>query len=63
MCNFYFQVQAIFGRQSAPTNEFDAWCTSALSALNAQVDVPTFLAFLRDIESPYEVRKAPILEN
>merc|ERR1719370_1837698 len=36
-------------------NEFEAWCSSALSNLNAQVDIPTFMAFLKDIESPYEV--------
>jgi len=36
-------------------NEFEAWCSSALANLNAQVDIPTFMAFLKDIESPYEV--------
>lgn len=35
--------------------EFDSWCVSALDGLGAQVDIPTFLAFLKDIESPYEV--------
>lgn len=36
-------------------NEFEDWCAGALVSLQAQVDVPTFLTFLRDIESPYEV--------
>jgi PERQ amino acid-rich with GYF domain-containing protein len=36
-------------------NEFEDWCSSALENLQAQVDIPTFLTFLRDIESPYEV--------
>merc|ERR1711997_800149 len=36
-------------------NEFEAWRASALANLNAQVDIPTFMAFLSDIESPYEV--------
>jgi len=36
-------------------NEFEDWCSSALQNLQAQVDIPTFLAFLKDIESPYEV--------
>merc|ERR1712126_710063 len=36
-------------------NEFEDWCTRALHDLQAQVDIPTFLGFLMDIESPYEV--------
>merc|ERR1712107_879532 len=31
------------------------WCTRSLQAMQAQVDIPTFLGFLMDIESPYEV--------
>jgi len=37
------------------TKLFDDWCKNSLENLNAQVDIPTFLAFLRDIESPDEV--------
>lgn len=37
------------------TKQFDDWCKTALEGLCAQVDIPTFLSFLRDIESPYEV--------
>jgi len=36
-------------------NEFEDWCTKALHELQAQVDIPTFLGFLMDIESPYDV--------
>ena len=53
------KVAQIFRENSAKNtprqNEFEAWCSSALSNLNAQVDIPTFMAFLKDIESPYEV--------
>jgi len=36
-------------------NEFESWCARALERLNTEVDIPTFLNFLIDIESPYEV--------
>ena len=36
-------------------NEFDDWCGRALAKLSSQVDVPTFLGFLKDVESPFEV--------
>ena len=41
-------------------NEFEDWCTKALHDLQAQVDIPTFLGFLMDIESPYDVSNNPI---
>jgi PERQ amino acid-rich with GYF domain-containing protein len=37
-------------------NEFTMWCTRTLSAMNGNVDVPTFVSFLQDIESPFEVK-------
>jgi len=53
------KVAQIFRENSAKNtprqNDFEAWCSSALANLNAQVDIPTFMAFLKDIESPYEV--------
>ena len=53
------KVAQIFRENSAKNtprqNEFEAWCSSALANLNAQVDIPTFMSFLKDIESPYEV--------
>merc|ERR1719285_1351255 len=48
------KVKQIFGEKK-PKNEFEDWCTSRLQAMQAQVDIPTFLGFLMDIESPYEV--------
>ncbi|XP_055585419.1 GIGYF family protein Gyf [Uranotaenia lowii] len=38
------------------TNEFTGWCTRALTSLNSNVDIPTFVGFLQDIESPFEVK-------
>ena len=56
------KVAQIFRENSAKNtprqNEFEAWCSSALANLNGQVDIPTFMAFLKDIESPYEVRSS-----
>ena len=43
------------GGKQKPKNEFEDWCSRALSDLQAQVDIPTFLGFLMDIESPYDV--------
>ncbi|GAB0101008.1 hypothetical protein DMENIID0001_171250 [Sergentomyia squamirostris] len=37
-------------------SEFTSWCIKALAAMNSTVDIPTFVAFLQDIESPYEVK-------
>ncbi|XP_065370812.1 GIGYF family protein Gyf [Calliphora vicina] len=36
--------------------EFTNWCTKSLNNMNTKVDVPTFVSFLRDLESPYEVK-------
>ena len=44
-------------QQQKSKNEFEEWCSKALQELQAQVDIPTFLGFLMDIESPYEVIK------
>merc|ERR1712004_83020 len=49
------KVAAIFKGKGKPKNEFDEWCITALGKLDPQVDVPTFLAFLIEVESPYEV--------
>ena len=52
------KVAAIFKESKGkPSNEFDEWCTNALDKLNPQVDIPTFMSFLNDVESPYEVCK------
>merc|ERR1712117_678399 len=40
--------------EKKPKNDFEEWCSKALQGLQAQVDIPTFLGFLMDIESKYE---------
>nr|XP_022340594.1 GRB10-interacting GYF protein 2-like isoform X2 [Crassostrea virginica] len=47
-------VQRLF-QGSAPTDDISQWCDKALKALNTSVDIPTFVAFLKEVESPYEV--------
>ena len=49
------KVAAIFRDKQKPQNEFESWCSVSLERLNAEVDIPTFMAFLNDIESPFEV--------
>jgi hypothetical protein len=39
------------------TKNFQSWCRSSLESLNTDVDIETFMGFLQDIESPYEVRR------
>ncbi|CAH2035372.1 unnamed protein product, partial [Iphiclides podalirius] len=39
-----------------PEVEFETWCTSNLNLWSTKIDVPTFIGFLKDIESPYEVK-------
>ncbi len=51
-------MNSIFKDKKQPENAFERWCQGALQNLNAQVDIPTFMAFLHDIDSPYEVRLA-----
>ncbi|XP_018902455.2 GIGYF family protein Gyf isoform X1 [Bemisia tabaci] len=40
----------------AKNDEFSQWCHKAISNIKTSVDVPTFVGFLRDIESPFEVK-------
>lgn len=50
------KVASIFKESKGkPENEFEEWCINALEKLDPQVDIPTFLGFLNDVESPYEV--------
>ncbi|XP_045478722.1 GIGYF family protein Gyf isoform X2 [Harmonia axyridis] len=37
-------------------DEFTNWCTKALSNITAEIDIPTFVTFLKDIESAMDVR-------
>ena len=57
------KVAAIFKESKGkPQNEFDEWCIIALEKLEPQVDIPTFLGFLNDVESPYEVSRLGLLQ-
>ncbi|XP_073976493.1 uncharacterized protein isoform X7 [Rhodnius prolixus] len=38
-------------------DEFTQWCTAALSNIQSSVDIPTFVNFLRDVESAGEVQE------
>nr|XP_021184848.2 GRB10-interacting GYF protein 2 isoform X1 [Helicoverpa armigera] len=43
-------------KEPSPAGEFDAWCAGVLTSWSSKIDVPTFVGFLKDIESPYEVK-------
>ncbi|CAH0716719.1 unnamed protein product, partial [Brenthis ino] len=43
-------------KETSPVAEFEGWCTTVLASWSTKIDVPTFVGFLRDIESPYEVK-------
>ncbi|XP_050683099.1 GRB10-interacting GYF protein 2 isoform X2 [Leptidea sinapis] len=43
-------------KEKTPAVEFETWCTNALSSWSSKIDVKTFVTFLKDIESPYEVK-------
>uniref|UniRef100_A0A2A4J7G3 GYF domain-containing protein n=1 Tax=Heliothis virescens TaxID=7102 RepID=A0A2A4J7G3_HELVI len=43
-------------KEFSPSVEFDAWCAGVLTSWSSKIDVPTFVGFLKDIESPYEVK-------
>ncbi|ESP03518.1 hypothetical protein LOTGIDRAFT_171304 [Lottia gigantea] len=47
-------VKSLFKPQQK-SDEFTTWCENALKTIATSVDVPTFIAFLQDVESPYEV--------
>jgi PERQ amino acid-rich with GYF domain-containing protein len=49
-------VLKLFGNQRHhKKDEFTDWCTEALSKFQSSIDVPTFFAFLKDVESPFDV--------
>ncbi|XP_061934620.1 GRB10-interacting GYF protein 2 isoform X1 [Apis cerana] len=50
-------VKKLFEQNTAKTDDFTQWCNKALSGLQVSVDIPTFVGFLRDIESAYEVKE------
>ncbi|XP_015586467.1 GRB10-interacting GYF protein 2 isoform X1 [Cephus cinctus] len=51
-------VRKLFDQNIAKPDDFTQWCNKALSGLHGlPVDIPTFVGFLRDIESAYEVKE------
>ncbi|XP_076220764.1 GIGYF family protein Gyf isoform X2 [Nomia melanderi] len=50
-------VKKLFEQNTAKADDFTQWCNKALSGLQVSVDIPTFVGFLRDIESAYEVKE------
>ncbi|XP_033224108.1 GIGYF family protein CG11148-like isoform X2 [Belonocnema kinseyi] len=50
-------VKKLFEQNTAKPDDFTQWCNKALAGLQVSVDIPTFIGFLRDIESPYEVKE------
>ncbi|XP_037075705.1 GIGYF family protein CG11148-like [Pollicipes pollicipes] len=47
----------LFAGPEDPSDDgFHAWATATLSKMKTGVDVPTFIGFLKDVESPYEVQ-------
>ncbi|TGZ57709.1 Uncharacterized protein DBV15_08333 [Temnothorax longispinosus] len=50
-------VKKLLEQNTAKTDEFTQWCSKTLSSIQASVDIPTFVTFLRDLETPYEVRE------
>lgn len=49
-------VQRLF-QGKVRTDEFSQWCEMALQSMGASVDIPTFVTFLQEVESPYEVHE------
>ncbi|XP_076652489.1 GIGYF family protein Gyf isoform X3 [Halictus rubicundus] len=50
-------VKKLFEQNTAKVDDFTQWCNKALSGLQVSVDIPTFVGFLRDIESAYDVKE------
>ncbi|XP_068619781.1 uncharacterized protein Gyf isoform X2 [Battus philenor] len=51
-----FTPPVIPKKESSPAVEFEYWCNNVLAFWSTKIDVPTFVAFLKDLESPYEVK-------
>lgn len=50
-------VKKGFDNNTAKTDDFQQWCYRTLCGLQPSVDIPTFIGFLKDIESAYEVKE------
>ncbi|KAH8256443.1 hypothetical protein KR032_007294 [Drosophila birchii] len=53
---FKAQADSSISKVNEYENEFTNWCMKSLDNMSAKVDVPTFVAFLQDLEAPYEVK-------
>ncbi|XP_043245024.1 GRB10-interacting GYF protein 2-like isoform X2 [Amphibalanus amphitrite] len=49
-------VMKLFVQEEPADDGFHAWATATLKRMKADVDVPTFIGFLKDVESPFEVK-------
>ncbi|XP_076472424.1 uncharacterized protein LOC143301883 isoform X4 [Babylonia areolata] len=50
------RVQRLFRETSESSkDEFTMWCEAFLEGMEVQVDIETFVSFLKEVDSPYEV--------
>jgi PERQ amino acid-rich with GYF domain-containing protein len=49
------QHQSHASPSSGPQDDFTRWCFEKVQTIGGSVDIPTFVAFLKEVESPYEV--------
>jgi len=40
---------------SGPQDDFTRWCFEKVQTIGGSVDIPTFVGFLKEVESPFEV--------
>ncbi|KAK9875652.1 hypothetical protein WA026_009449 [Henosepilachna vigintioctopunctata] len=43
--------------KNSSADDFTNWCSKALANITSEIDIPTFVTFLRDIESALDVRE------
>merc|ERR1719222_624692 len=49
-------VRKLFVQTTEKKDNFSQWCFEYLKKVQAPIDVPTFVSFLKDVESPFEVQ-------
>merc|ERR1712071_439675 len=49
-------VRKLFVQATEKKDNFSQWCFEYLKKVQAPIDVPTFVSFLKDVESPFEVQ-------
>ncbi|KAL1116396.1 hypothetical protein AAG570_004870 [Ranatra chinensis] len=50
-------IMKLFSTAASHNDEFTQWCSAALANMSTVVDIPTFVGFLRDIESPADIHE------